>query len=159
MSPSIQTTTFRYHMPSIEERTAIHEPLHTGTTAIDSLIPIGKGQAMLMYGPSGTGKTSMALDFIVGQRGRGVHCYYVALGRAVSDAIAAEKVLMKHGALDYTTIISGSSNDLRYPAPGAMRFVAPFVACAMAEYERNRGRDALVIYDDFSRHALDYDKL
>ena len=137
--------------PSIIERKNVCEPMQTGILAIDALTPIGRGQRELIIGDRKTGKTTLAIDTILNQAGTGVRCFYVAVGQKLSTVAALHKLLVEHGAMSYTTIILSNASE---PAP--LQYLAPYTGCAMAEYWRDRGGHALVIYDDLTKHAQAY---
>ncbi|OFZ28478.1 MAG: F0F1 ATP synthase subunit alpha [Bdellovibrionales bacterium RIFCSPHIGHO2_01_FULL_40_29] len=137
--------------PGIVYRKSVHEPLQTGLKAIDALIPIGRGQRELIIGDRQTGKTAIAVDTIINQKGQGVHCFYVAIGQKQSTVSIVVEKLRQAGALEYTTIISASASD---PAP--MQFLAAYSGTAMAEYFRDSGKHALIIYDDLTKQAQAY---
>ncbi len=140
--------------PGIIDRQDVKEPLQTGIKVIDALTPIGRGQRELIIGDRKTGKTMLAIDTIINQRGEGVHCFYVAIGQKRSTVVQVYETLKKYGAMDYTTIVAATASD---PAP--MQFIAPFSGCAMAEYYRDNGRHALIIYDDLTKQAQAYRQL
>jgi len=140
--------------PGIVTRKPVHEPLQTGIKAIDSMIPIGRGQRELIIGDRQTGKTAVVLDTIINQKGKDVICVYVAIGQKRSTVARVVDTLEKHGAMDYTIIVSATASD---PAP--LQFIAPFSGCTMGEYFRDRGKHALVIYDDLSKQATAYRQL
>jgi F-type H+-transporting ATPase subunit alpha len=137
--------------PGVVARQPVKEPMQTGLKAIDAMIPIGRGQRELIIGDRQTGKTAIALDTIINQKGGDVICIYVAIGQKRSTVAQVVKVLEDHGAMDYTIVVSASASD---PAP--MQYVAPFAGCAIGEYFRDSGRHALCIYDDLSKHAAAY---
>ncbi len=137
--------------PGIVYRKSVHEPLQTGLKAIDALIPIGRGQRELIIGDRQTGKTAIAVDTIINQKGQNVHCFYVAIGQKQSTVSIVVEKLRQSGALEYTTIISASASD---PAP--MQFLAAYSGTAMAEYFRDSGKHALIIYDDLTKQAQAY---
>jgi F-type H+-transporting ATPase subunit alpha len=137
--------------PSVIEREPVKQPLQTGLKAIDSMIPIGRGQRELIIGDRQTGKTAICLDTIINQKGGDVVCIYVAIGQKKSTVVSVVETLEKYGAMDYTIVVSATASD---PAP--MQFVAPYSGCAMGEYFRDLGRHALIIYDDLSKHAVAY---
>ncbi len=137
--------------PSVLERQPVKEPLQTGLKAIDSMIPIGRGQRELIIGDRQTGKTAICLDTIINQKGGDVMCIYVAIGQKKSTVVSVVDTLEKHGAMDYTIVVSATASD---PAP--MQFAAPYAGCAMGEYFRDLGQHALIIYDDLSKHAVAY---
>lgn len=140
--------------PGIVSRQPVHEPLQTGIKAIDSMIPIGRGQRELIIGDRQTGKTAIAIDTIINQKRENVQCFYVAIGQKNSTVAQVVEKLRKAGALEYTTIIVASASD---PAP--LQFLAPYSGCAMAEYFRDSGRHSLIIYDDLSKQAQAYRQL
>src|SRR5271156_1597088 len=137
--------------PGVVDRRPVKEPLQTGIKAIDAMIPIGRGQRELIIGDRQTGKTAIALDTIVNQKGGDVICIYVAIGQKRSTVAQVVKILHDHGAMDYTIVVSASASD---PAP--MQYIAPFSGCAMGEYFRDNGKHALCVYDDLSKHAAAY---
>lgn len=137
--------------PGIVYRKSVHEPLQTGLKAIDALIPIGRGQRELIIGDRQTGKTAIAIDTIINQKGLNVHCFYVAIGQKQSTVSVVVEKLRAAGAMDYTTIISTGASD---PAP--MQFLAAYSGTAMAEYFRDSGKHALIIYDDLTKQAQAY---
>ena len=137
--------------PNVIERQPVKEPLQTGLKAIDSMIPIGRGQRELIIGDRQTGKTAICVDTIINQKGGDVICIYVAIGQKKSTVVSVVETLEKYGAMDYTIVISATAGD---PAP--IQFIAPYAGCAMGEYFRDNGRHALVIYDDLSKHAQAY---
>jgi F-type H+-transporting ATPase subunit alpha len=140
--------------PGIVYRQPVHEPLQTGIKAIDSMIPIGRGQRELIIGDRQTGKTTIALDTIINQKGQNVHCFYVAIGQKRSTVAQVVEKLRAAGAMDYTTVIAATSSD---PAP--LQFLAPYCGASMAEYFRDSGRHALIIYDDLTKQAQAYRQL
>jgi F-type H+-transporting ATPase subunit alpha len=137
--------------PGVVDRQPVKEPLQTGIKAIDAMIPIGRGQRELIIGDRQTGKTAVALDAIINQKGQNVICVYVAIGQKRSTVAQVVKTLQEYGAMDYTIVVSASASD---PAP--MQYVAPYAGCAIAEYFRDNGKHALCIYDDLSKHAAAY---
>ena len=137
--------------PGVVDRQPVKEPLQTGIKAIDAMIPIGRGQRELIIGDRQTGKTAIALDTIINQKGGDVICIYVAIGQKRSTVAQVVKTLENHGAMDYTIVVAATASD---PAP--MQYIAPYSGCAMGEYFRDTGRHALVIYDDLSKHAAAY---
>ncbi len=140
--------------PGVIFRKSVHEPLQTGLKAIDSMIPIGRGQRELIIGDRQTGKTAVALDTIINQKGKDVYCIYVAVGQKGSTIAQVVNTLEKFGAMEYTTVIASSASD---PAP--MQFIAPYAGAAIGEFFRDTGRHALVIYDDLSKQAVAYRQL
>jgi F-type H+-transporting ATPase subunit alpha len=137
--------------PGVVDRLPVREPLQTGLKAIDAMIPIGRGQRELIIGDRQTGKTAIALDTILNQQGGDVICIYVAIGQKRSTIAQVIKTLEEHDAMRYTIVVEAGSSD---PAP--MQYIAPYAGCAMGEYFRDRGRHALCIYDDLSKHAVSY---
>jgi len=146
-----ETRRIEIKAPGIIARQPVKEPLQTGIKAIDSMIPIGRGQRELIIGDRQTGKTAIALDTIVNQRGGDVQCFYIAIGQKRSTVAQVVDKLTRFGAMDYTTVVMASASD---PAP--MQFIAPYSGCSMGEYFRDTGRHALVIYDDLSKQAAAY---
>jgi F-type H+-transporting ATPase subunit alpha len=137
--------------PGVVDRQPVKEPLQTGIKAIDSMIPIGRGQRELIIGDRQTGKTAVAIDTIINQKGQNVICVYVAIGQKRSTVAQVVKTLEQYGAMDYTIVVSASASD---PAP--MQYLAPYAGCAIGEYFRDTKRHALCIYDDLSKHAAAY---
>ena len=137
--------------PGIVERSPVDKPLETGLLVIDALFPIGRGQRELIIGDRQTGKTAIALDTILNQKGKNVVCVYVAVGQKASSVAQFAKTLEKHGALPYTVVLAANAGDA---AP--LQYIAPYAGCAMAEYFMYRGKDALIVYDDLSKHAVAY---
>ena len=137
--------------PGIVERKSVSRPLETGILAIDSMFPIGRGQRELLIGDRQTGKTSIAVDTILNQKGKDTICVYVAIGQKASSVAKVVSILQKAGALEYTVIVSSPASD-----PASLQYIAPYAGCAVAEYFMYRGRDTLVIYDDLSKHAVAY---
>ena len=137
--------------PPIIERGAVNTPLQTGYIAVDSMVPIGRGQRELIIGARQTGKTAIAVDTIINQKNTGVICIYVAIGQKASTIASVQKTLEENGAMEYTTIVAATASDT---AP--MQYIAPYAGCAMAEEFMYNGRDALIIYDDLSKHAVAY---
>jgi F-type H+-transporting ATPase subunit alpha len=133
------------------DRKSVDTPLQTGIKAIDSMIPIGRGQRELIIGDRQTGKTAIAIDTIINQKGQGVKCIYVAIGQKASTVATLVKTLEEHGAMDYTVVVSASASEL---AP--LQYIAPYAGCAMGEEWMEKGEDALIIYDDLSKHAAAY---
>lgn len=137
--------------PGIIEREGVSVPLQTGIKAIDSMIPIGRGQRELLIGDRQTGKTEIAIDTIINQKNSDVLCIYVAIGQKSSSVVGLVNELTKAGAMDYTIVVSASASET---AP--LQYIAPYSGCAMAEYFRKQGKDVLIIYDDLSKHAVAY---
>ena len=135
----------------IIERKMVTVPLETGIKAIDSMIPIGRGQRELIIGDRQTGKTAIAADTIINQRGKGVFCVYVAIGQKQSTVAQLTEMLTAAGAMEYTIVVAATASEL---AP--MQYIAPYAGCSMAEYFMDQGKDALIIYDDLSKHAVAY---
>ncbi len=140
--------------PGILARKSVHEPMQTGIKSIDAMIPIGRGQRELIIGDRQTGKTAIAIDTIINQKGQNVHCFYVAIGQKKSTVAQVVEKLRNAGAMEYTTIIAATASD---PAP--LQFLAPYTGCTMAEYFRDSGRHALIIYDDLTKQAQAYRQL
>jgi len=140
--------------PGIAERQPVKEPLQTGLKAIDSMIPIGRGQRELIIGDRKTGKTAIAIDTIINQKGTGVKCFYVAIGQKESSVAAIVEQLREHGAMEYTTVVVAAASD---PAP--LQYIAPYAGCAMAEYFMWKGQHTLCVYDDLSKQAAAYRQL
>ncbi|MBM4319024.1 MAG: F0F1 ATP synthase subunit alpha [Deltaproteobacteria bacterium] len=140
--------------PGIVKRRSVHQPLMTGLKVVDSLTPIGRGQRELIIGDRGTGKTAIALDAIINQKGGDVFCIYVAVGQKQSTVARVVDRLRQAGAMDYTTVVSATASEM---AP--MLFLAPYTGVAMGEYFRDSGRHALIVYDDLSKHAVSYRQL
>ena len=150
----IETTEFRpieSSAPGIIERQPVKEPLQTGIKAIDSMIPIGRGQRELIIGDRQTGKTSIATDAILNQKDTGVLCIYVAIGQKASSIARVAEDLKKHGAMGYTTIVAATASD---SAP--LQYIAPYAGTALAEYFMAQGKSVLIVYDDLSKHAVAY---
>ncbi len=137
--------------PGIVDRQPVKEPLQTGIKAIDAMIPIGRGQRELIIGDRQTGKTAVAIDTIINQKGQDVYCFYVAIGQKGSTVRQVVETLREYGAMEYTTVVAATAFD-----PAALQYIAPYAGCSMAEYFRDTGRHALIIYDDLSKHAVAY---
>ncbi|HMO27471.1 MAG TPA: F0F1 ATP synthase subunit alpha, partial [Tepidisphaeraceae bacterium] len=152
--PATETRKMDIIAPGIAERKPVTEPLGTGIKAIDSMIPIGRGQRELIIGDRKTGKTAIAIDTIINQKGKGVKCFYVAIGQKESQVAAVVEVLKANGAMDYTTVISASAAD---PAP--LQYIAAYAGCAMAEYFMWKGEATLCVYDDLTKQAAAYRQL
>ena len=154
---AVEMAAFEYlerDAPGIIERAPVNEPLHTGLKIVDALIPIGRGQRELIVGDRQTGKTTLAVDAILGQRDSGVECVYVAIGQKKSSTLAVIETLRRGGALGYTVVLVSSSDD-----PPALRYLAPYAGCTMAEFLMHKGHDVLIVYDDLSKHADAYREL
>ena len=153
----IRSTGYRpveFIAPGVIERKDVDEPLQTGIKAIDSMIPIGRGQRELIIGDRQTGKTAIALDTIINQKGKGVICIYVAIGQKKAGTARTVALLEEYGAMEHTIIISASAEE-----PSALQYIAPYAGCAMGEEFMAAGRDALIVYDDLSKHAWSYREL
>jgi F-type H+-transporting ATPase subunit alpha len=137
--------------PGVIARQSVDQPLQTGLKAIDSMVPIGRGQRELIIGDRQTGKTAVALDAIVNQKGTGVVCIYVAIGQKASSIATVVRKLEENGAMDHTIIVAASASDA-----AALQFIAPYAGCTMGEYFRDIGEDALIVYDDLSKQAVAY---
>ncbi|HOG39678.1 MAG TPA: F0F1 ATP synthase subunit alpha [Syntrophorhabdaceae bacterium] len=140
--------------PGVVVRQPVKEPIQTGIKAIDAMIPIGRGQRELIIGDRGTGKTVIAIDTIINQKGNDVFCIYVAIGQKRSSVARTVDLLNSYGAMEYTTVVAATASD---PAP--LQYLAPFSGTAMGEYFRDTGRHALIVYDDLSKHAVAYRQL
>jgi len=153
----IQATKRRYlerEAPDIVDRAPVNQPLYTGTKVIDALLPIGRGQRELILGDRQSGKTSLAVDAILSQRNSDVACVYVSIGQKKSSALSIIETLRRHNALAYTTVVVASPED-----PPALRYLAPYTGCTIAEFFMDEGRDALIVYDDLNKHADAYREL
>ena len=137
--------------PSIIDRQSVNEPLETGILTIDSMFPIGKGQRDLIIGDRQTGKTAIAVDAILNQKGKNVICIYVAIGQKVSSVSQLVDDLTERGAMEYTIVVNSGASD-----PASLQYIAPYAGCTLGEYFMNKGRDVLIIYDDLSKHAVAY---
>ena len=137
--------------PGIVERKSVNTPMETGILSIDSMFPIGRGQRELIIGDRQTGKTSIATDTIINQKGKGVICIYVAIGQKASSVAKFVSTLTKHDAMDYSIVVSSTASD-----PASMQYIAPYAGTAMAEYFMHQGKDVLIVYDDLSKHAVAY---
>lgn len=153
----VATTAFRpieSPAPGVMARKSVHEPMQTGIKAIDSMVPIGRGQRELIIGDRQTGKTAIAIDTIINQKGNGVKCIYVAIGQKQSTVAGVVETLRRNGALEYTIVVTASASE---PAP--LLYLAPYAGCAMGEYFMYKGEHVLVIYDDLSKQAAAYREL
>ena len=150
----IEATEYRFveeKAPGIMDRKSVHEPLQTGIKAIDALVPVGRGQRELIIGDRQTGKTTLAIDTIINQKGQDVICIYVAIGQKQSTVATLVQKLEEAGAMDYTIIVNAGASD-----PSALQFLAPYAGVTMAEYFRDTARHAVIFYDDLSKHAVAY---
>jgi len=150
----IETDEYRFveeKAPGIMARKSVHEPLQTGLKAIDALVPIGRGQRELIIGDRQTGKTTVAIDTIINQKGQGVTCIYVAIGQKQSTVAQVVKKLEEHGAMEYTIVVNAGASD-----SAALQYLAPYAGVTMGEYFRDNSKHALIIYDDLSKHAVAY---
>ncbi len=137
--------------PGVIERKSVAQPVQTGLKSIDAMVPIGRGQRELIIGDRQTGKTAVAIDTIINQKGKDLICIYVAIGQKASSIKNVVRTLEEHGAMDYTTVVAAAASD-----SAAMQFIAPYSGCTMGEYFRDRGQDALIIYDDLTKQAWAY---
>ncbi|RDU74661.1 F0F1 ATP synthase subunit alpha [Helicobacter anseris] len=137
--------------PGIMDRKSVHEPLQTGIKAIDALVPVGRGQRELIIGDRQTGKTTVAIDTIINQKGQDVVCIYVAIGQKESTVAQVVRKLEEHGAMDYTVVVNASASD-----SAAMQFLAPYTGVTIGEYFRDNAKHALIVYDDLTKHAVAY---
>ncbi len=137
--------------PGVVERQSVDEPMQTGIKAIDAMVPIGRGQRELIIGDRQTGKTAVAVDAIINQKGKDVQCIYVAVGQKASTVAGVVRKLEEHGAMEYTTVIAANASE-----SAAMQYLAPYAGCTMGEYFRDRGMDALIVYDDLTKQAWAY---
>ncbi len=150
----VETNTFKpveLKAPGVMGRKSVHEPMPTGLKAIDAMTPIGRGQRELVIGDRQVGKTAVCIDAILAQKTTGIHCFYVAIGQKKSTVALVAETLRRHGAMEYTTIISASASE---SAP--LQFISAYAGCTMAEYYRDNGKHALIIYDDLSKQAVAY---
>ena len=150
----IESTQYRvieYQAPTIAQRAPVSRPVHTGLLSVDAIVPIGRGQRELIIGDRQTGKTAIAIDTIINQKGKGVICVYVAIGQKASSIAKIENTLRQHGAFDYTVMVCATSSE-----SSSMQYIAPYSGCAVAEYFMYRGQDVLIVYDDLSKHAVAY---
>jgi F-type H+-transporting ATPase subunit alpha len=140
--------------PGVIARKSVHEPCYTGSKAVDAMTPVGRGQRELIIGDRQIGKTALCIDAIIAQKETDMHCIYVAIGQKKSTVALVVEALRKHGAMDYTTVVSACASD---PAP--LQYIAPYSGCSMGEYFRDNGQHALIIYDDLSKQAVAYRQL
>ena len=148
---SNQTSPIEKVAPGVIARQSVDEPVQTGYKAVDSMVPIGRGQRELIIGDRQTGKSALAIDAIINQKGTGVKCIYVAIGQKQSTIANVVRKLEEHGAMEHTIVVAAGAAD-----PAAMQYLAPFGGCAMGEYFRDRGEDALIVYDDLTKQAWAY---
>jgi F-type H+-transporting ATPase subunit alpha len=151
---STETRLIEIRAPGVVDRQSVGEPLQTGLKAIDAMIPVGRGQRELIIGDRQTGKTAIAVDTIINQKGLDVYCFYVAIGQKRSTVARVVKTLEDHGAMEYTTVVSATASD-----SASLQFFAPYAGVTMAEYFRDSGKHALFVYDDLSKHATAYRQL
>ncbi|MFT5577685.1 MAG: F-type H+-transporting ATPase subunit alpha [Paraglaciecola psychrophila] len=137
--------------PGVIERQSVDQPVQIGLKSVDAMVPIGRGQRELIIGDRQIGKTAIAIDAIINQKGSGIKCVYVAIGQKASSVAAVVRKLEEHGAMEHTIVVAATASD-----PAAMQFLAPFAGCSMGEYYRDRGEDALIIYDDLTKQAWAY---
>ena len=137
--------------PGVIDRQSVSQPVQTGLKSIDAMVPIGRGQRELIIGDRQTGKTSIATDTIINQRGKDVICIYVAIGQKASTVAKIVNTLKKHDAMDYSIVVSSTASD-----PASLQYIAPYAGTAMAEYFMHKGKDVLIVYDDLSKHAVAY---
>ena len=137
--------------PGVIERQSVDQPVQIGLKAVDAMVPIGRGQRELIIGDRQIGKTAIAVDAIINQKGSGIKCIYVAVGQKAASVAAVVRKLEEHGAMEHTIVVAATASD-----PAAMQFLAPFAGCSMGEYYRDRGQDALIIYDDLTKQAWAY---
>ena len=148
---STETAPIEKVAPGVISRQSVDEPLQTGLKSVDAMIPVGRGQRELIIGDRQTGKTAIAIDAIINQKGTGVKCIYVAIGQKASSIANVVRKLEEHGALEYTTIVAAAASD-----SAALQFIAPYAGCSMGEYYRDKGEDALIVYDDLTKQAWAY---
>ena len=146
-----QTSPIEKIAPGVIARQSVDQPVQIGLKAIDAMVPIGRGQRELIIGDRQTGKTAVAIDAIINQKGTGIKCIYVAIGQKASSIAGVVRKLEEHGAMEHTIIVAATASD-----SAAMQFIAPYAGCAMGEYYRDRGEDALIIYDDLTKQAWAY---
>jgi F-type H+-transporting ATPase subunit alpha len=149
-----ETRLIEVRAPGVVDRQSVSEPLQTGIKAIDAMIPVGRGQRELIIGDRQTGKTAIAVDTIINQKGLGVFCFYVAIGQKRSTVARVVKTLEEHGAMEFTTVVSATASD-----SASLQFFAPYAGVTMGEYFRDNGKHALIVYDDLSKHATAYRQL
>ena len=137
--------------PGVIARQSVDQPVQTGLKAIDAMVPIGRGQRELIIGDRQSGKTAVAIDAIINQRDTGVKCIYVAIGQKASSVAGVVRKLEEHGAMDHTIVVAATASE-----SAALQFIAPYAGCSMGEFFRDRGEDALIIYDDLTKQAWGY---
>ena len=137
--------------PGVIDRQSVDQPVQIGLKAVDAMVPIGRGQRELIIGDRQIGKSAIAVDAIINQKGSGIKCIYVAIGQKAASVAAVVRKLEEHGAMEHTIVVAATASD-----PAAMQFLAPFAGCSMGEYYRDRGQDALIIYDDLTKQAWAY---
>jgi F-type H+-transporting ATPase subunit alpha len=150
----INTTEFRkveIKAPGIVQRKSVHQPMYTGLKAVDAMTPIGRGQRELIIGDRQVGKTAVCIDAILAQKESGIKCFYVAIGQKKATVALVAELLRRYGAMEYTTIISATASD-----PASLQFIGAYAGCTMAEYYRDKGEHALIVYDDLSKQAVSY---
>ena len=148
---AVATSPIEKIAPGVIQRQSVSQPVQTGLKSIDSMVPIGRGQRELIIGDRQTGKTAVAVDTIINQKGTGVKCIYVAIGQKASSVNVVIRKLEEHGAMEHTVVVAATASD-----SAAMQYIAPYAGCAMGEYFRDRGEDALIIYDDLTKQAWAY---
>jgi F-type H+/Na+-transporting ATPase subunit alpha len=146
-----QTALIEKVAPGVIAREPVGQPVHTGLKSVDAMVPIGRGQRELIIGDRQTGKTAIAVDTIINQKGSGIKCIYVAIGQKASSVAAVVRKLEEHGAMEHTIVVAANASEA-----AALQFIAPYVGCTMGEYFRDKGQDALIIYDDLTKHAWAY---
>src|SRR6266704_2104854 len=149
--PARMTDVIEKVAPGVVWRKSVSQPVQTGLKAIDSMVPIGRGQRELIIGDRQTGKTAVAVDTIINQKGKDLICVYVAIGQKASTIANVVRKLEEHGAMAYTIVVAASASE-----SAAMQYIAPYSGCTMGEYFRDRGQDALIIYDDLTKQAWAY---
>ena len=146
-----QTDVIEKVAPGVIARQSVSQPVQTGLKSIDSMVPIGRGQRELIIGDRQTGKTAVAVDAIINQKGKGIFCVYVAIGQKASTIANVVRKLEEHGALEYTIVVAAAASD-----SAAMQYLSAYAGCTMGEYFRDRGEDALIVYDDLTKQAWAY---
>ncbi len=148
---AVETSPIEKVAPGVISRQSVDQPVQTGLKSVDAMIPVGRGQRELIIGDRQTGKTAVAIDAIINQKGTGIKCIYVAIGQKASSIAAVVRKLEEHGALEHTIIVSAAASE-----SAAMQYIAPYAGCTMGEYFRDRGEDALIVYDDLTKQAWAY---